>query len=188
MKMASGECGPVQSKPRRAGFFDRGGDDFGVLPAEEVVLAGVRVEAADADARRAAEHEAHGFGAELDGADDAAAVEVAGLLERDVRGDVDGGELLAGEQHARFGGAAEFGDVFGVAGEVPAGEGDGFLVERRGDHGVGFAGEAHLGGAADVVDGGSAVFGGELGRSGWGASGSRAPGETKRMRGSRRSR
>ena len=56
----------------------------------------------------------------------------------------------------------ELGDVLGVAGEGAAGESYGFFVEWGGDHGVGFAGEAHLGGAADVVDGGQAVFGAEL--------------------------
>ncbi len=81
----------------------------------------------------------HGFGAEFDGADDAVFIEVAGLFERDVGGDVDGGELVAGEQHAGFGGAAELGDVLGVAGELAAGESDGFLVEGGSDHGVGFA-------------------------------------------------
>ena len=100
--------------------------------------------------------------AEFDGADDALLVELAGLFEGDVSGDVYGGELLAYEEHAGFGGVGELGDVLGVAGEGAAGEGYGFLVEGCGDHGVGFAGEAHLGGAADVVDGGQAVFGAEF--------------------------
>jgi len=69
-----------------------------------------------------------------------------------VGGDVDGGEFLAGEQHAGIGGAAELGDVLSVTGEAEAGERDGFLVERRGDHGVGFAGEAHLRSHAHIVD------------------------------------
>ena len=132
------------------------------MAAEEVVFAGVRIKSADTNPGWAAEHEAHGFAAELDGADDARLLETAGLIERDVGGDVYGGELLAGEQHARFGGAAELGDVLGVAGELAAGHGDSFLVERRSDHGVGLAGETHLGGEANVFDGGGAVVGGEL--------------------------
>ena len=40
-----------------AGLFDGGGDDGGVLGAEEVVLAGVGIEAADGDAGWALQHE-----------------------------------------------------------------------------------------------------------------------------------
>ena len=42
----------------RARFFNGGSDDVGILRAEEAVLAGVRIEAADGDARRAAAHPA----------------------------------------------------------------------------------------------------------------------------------
>ena len=91
MKMVSGEWGPVQSMPSAAGLFDGGRDDGGVLAAEEVVLAGVGVEAADGDAGWALQHELQGSVAEFDGADDALLVEFAGLFEGDVGGDVYGG-------------------------------------------------------------------------------------------------
>ena len=49
-----------------------------------------------------------------------------------------------------------------MAAEGLAGNRDGFLVERRGDHGVGFAAHAKLDGAANVGDGGGAVLGTKL--------------------------
>ena len=49
-----------------------------------------------------------------------------------------------------------------MAGECAAGERDGLLIERRGDHGVGFAAHAELHGAANIGDGGEAVFGAKL--------------------------
>ena len=85
-----------------ASFLDGGSDDFEILPAEEAVLAGVRIETAYGNARRAATHPCERVVAKLDGADDARAVETAGLLERNMRADVDGGELLRVEQHARL--------------------------------------------------------------------------------------
>jgi hypothetical protein len=76
---------------------------------------------------------------------------------------VDDGELDAGEEHAGVGFAvalgADLGDVFRVAGEGEAGESDGLLVEGGGDHGVGFAVEAHIGGGGDVGGRGCAVLG-----------------------------
>ena len=77
-----------------ARFLDGGRDDFGVLPAEEAMLAGMGIEAADRDARRAAAHPKQRIVAELDGANDVRAVETAGLLKRNVRADVDRCQLL----------------------------------------------------------------------------------------------
>ena len=148
----------------RASFCDGGSDDFGVLPAEEAVLAGMRIEAANGDARRAAAHPVQRVVAELDGANDARAVEMAGLLERNMRADVNGCQLLRVEQHARLRRAGKLGNVFGVAGEGAAGERDGLLVERRGDHGVGFAAHAELDGAANIGDGGERRIRREAGR------------------------
>ena len=84
--------------------------------------------------------------------------QVAGFAQADVCGDVYDAETLAGEQHAGVGGVAELGNVLGVTGELPAAECDGLFVERRGDHGVGFAAQAHHRGVVDVADGGAAVF------------------------------
>ncbi len=111
-----------------ARFFNRGSDDVAILPAEEPVLAGVRIESADCDTRSAAPHPAHGVIAKLDGADDARAVEVACLLEWNMRGDVNCSQLFGVEQHARLSGAGELGNIFGVAGEVASGESDRFLI------------------------------------------------------------
>ncbi len=96
---------------------------------------------------------------------DARAIEAAGLLEGNVRADVDGRQFFGVEQHARFRRAGQLGDVFGVAGEDAAGERDRFLIERRGNHGVGFAAHAEFNGAANVSDGGEAVLGAKLAES-----------------------
>ena len=53
--------------------------------------------------------------------------------------------------------AAELRDVFGVAGERASGKRDGLFIQRRGDHGVGLAAQAHFGGDPDVVHGGGAA-------------------------------
>ena len=102
--------------------------------------------------------ELHGFVAEFDGADDARrsrlqasrklmCVETCTTLSR-----------WPSEKHARVGGAAELSDVLGVTGELHAVEGDGFFVEGRGDHGVGFAMETHHCGVVHVAHGSSAVL------------------------------
>ena len=95
---------------------------------------------------------------ELDGLNDARAIEFAGLLEGNVRADVDGCQLLRVEQHARLRRAGQLGNVFGVSGEGAAGERDRFLIQRRGDHGVGLAAHAEFHGAAHIGDGRDAVF------------------------------
>ena len=78
-------------------FVDGGSDDLGILVPEEVVFAGVGIQAADGDARCMLEHQAHRLGAEFDGAHDALLLDFARLLERDVSGDMDGGKLFADE-------------------------------------------------------------------------------------------
>ena len=50
---------------------DGGRDDFQVFGAEQAVLAGVGVKAADGDARLVEAQEAHGVATQLDGAQDA---------------------------------------------------------------------------------------------------------------------
>jgi hypothetical protein len=85
---------------RRAAGFDCGEDEALVFGAEESVLACMWIEAADSDTRVRFAKELHGFVAKFDGADDARGIEVAGLAQADVRGDVHDAEALTGEQHA----------------------------------------------------------------------------------------
>ena len=66
---------------QRARLLDGGGDDGGILRAEESMLAGMRIEAADGDARGAAAHPQERVVAEPDGLDDTRAI-VAGRLAR----------------------------------------------------------------------------------------------------------
>ena len=96
--------------------------------------------------------------AELDGFNNARAIEFACLLEGNVRADVDGCQLLRVEQHARLRCAGQLGNVFGVPGESAAGERDRFLIQRRRNHGVGFAVHAEFDGAANIGDGRDAVL------------------------------
>jgi hypothetical protein len=114
--MVSGECGPEQSMPSARAHRWRG-DDGGILRTEESVLAGMGIEAADGDAGSAAAHPQKRVVAQSDGLDDARAVELAGLLEGNVRADVDGCQLFRVEQHARLRRAGQLGNVFGVAGK-----------------------------------------------------------------------
>ena len=118
----------------------------------------MRIEAADGDARGAAAHPHESIVAEPNGLNDARVIEAAGLLEGNMRADVDGCQLLRVEQHAGFGRAGQLGNVFGVSGERAAGERDRFFIERRRDHGVGFAAHAEFHGAADIGDGREAVL------------------------------
>src|SRR5258708_29976998 len=118
----------------------------------------MRVQSADTDSWSAAEHELHRFGAQLDGSHDALLVESARLLERDVGGDVYGGELLACEQHARVCSAAYLCDVFRVSGEDSPGHCDAFVVERRGYHGVDRAARTPFCRATNVTIGGDAIL------------------------------
>ncbi len=145
------------SDAARAGRLDCGQDAALVFIAEKAVLAGVRIEAADGDARTLVAEKPHRFIAEFDGAQDTFDRGVTCLAKRDVGGDVDRGELLAAKQHAAFAGAAEFGDVLGMAGEGAAGQGDGFLIERRGNHGGRFAAQAHPGRRPNVFHGSGAA-------------------------------
>ena len=78
----------------------------------------------------------HGLVAQLDGAHDAVGAQIAGLAQRHVRAHVDRRQPLAGQQHARFGGAAQLRDVFGVPGERAARKRDRLLVQGRRHHGI----------------------------------------------------
>ncbi len=61
------------------------------------------------------QHEAESSFAQLDGADDALLLQLAGFFEGDVSGYVHGCQFFADQEHSRFGGSGEFGDVFSVA-------------------------------------------------------------------------
>src|SRR5581483_6971900 len=81
--------------PACAAGFDRGKNEALVFPAEEPVLAGVRVEAANSDSRLRLAEKLHGLVTKLNGADDAGGVEIAGFAQADVRGDMHDAESLA---------------------------------------------------------------------------------------------
>ena len=185
--MASGEWGPVQSRPRRARFFDGGGDDLGVLAAEEIVLAGVRVEAANSDLAGRPSIRC------MASAPSSMVRTMRSWSRRQACSSAMWVETwtvasLSLASSMRDSVAPQSSAMYSVWPEKWRPERrDGFLVERGGDHGVGFACEAHFGGKADVLDCGDAVFGGELAEA-EGLVGSRRPGETRRMVGARRSR
>ena len=84
-------------------------------------------------------------------------VQIAGVAQRHVRAHVNGRQLLAGQQHARLGGAAQLRDVFGVPGERAARKRDRLLIQRRRDHGIRLPHHAHPGGDSDVLHRGHAA-------------------------------
>ena len=131
--------------------------------SEEAVLAGVRVDGADADARvgDAGFHQrvvrAH------DGALDQAGVDFGdGVDEAGVGGDVNDPQLGRNQQHGDFFGAGEVRQHLGVSGKDVSRHVQGFFVERRGADGVGFTGHGQLGGAFDEAIGGFAPGGREF--------------------------
>ena len=140
-----------------AGRLDGGNDELLVFLAEQPVLARMRVQTADGDAGLVEPEQPHRLAAQLDGAHDAIGAQIAGLAQRHVRAHVNGGEPLAGQQHARLGGAAELRDVFGVPGERAARKRDRLLVQRRRDHGIRRSAQAHFGGESNVLHRGLAA-------------------------------
>jgi len=79
-----------------------------------------------------------------------------------VGGDVDDAQFPSGEHHGDAGRVGVVGEDFGVAGEVVAGEVEGFFVERGGDDGIDAAGHREFDGGADGLEGGVAGGGGDL--------------------------
>ena len=115
------------------------------------MLAGVRIESADRDARLFQAEQPHGLIAQLDSAQNALRRGLARFLQRNVRSHVDRGQAFAPEQHTRFRRTAQRRDIFRMTGERLAGERHRFLVQGRGNHGVGFSTQAHFRGAANVL-------------------------------------
>ena len=131
--------------------------------SEESVLAGVRVDGTDADARVADA----GFHQRVvrahDSALDQAGVDFGnGVDEAGVRGDVYDPQLGSNQQHGDFFGAGEVRQQLGVSGKDVSCHVQGFFVERRGADGVGFTGHGQLGSAFDEAIGGFASGGREF--------------------------
>ena len=99
----------------------------------------------------------HGVAPQLDGSQDALGAGFARRAQRHVRGDVDGGEAFAAQQHAGFRGPAQLRNVLGMAGERAPGKRDRFLVHRRRHHGFGLAAQTHFGRDPHILHGGHAT-------------------------------
>ena len=146
-----------------SGGFDGGDDVLALFGAEEATVAGVGIEAGDADAGALDAEAQAGFVGELDDGEDAVLGDgVAGVAKGDVGGDVDDAEIVRGEHHGEIVGPGEVGEDFGVAGKVVAGEDEGFLVDWGGDGGVDFAGEGEVDQGFDGAESGVAGQGGDF--------------------------
>ena len=152
----SAGCGPLASMPAARASRDRRGDALDVLAAEEAVLAGVRVEAADGDARRLEEASQRRV-RELDHVEHPARLHPFDrLAQRAVRADVRDGERAAvgegGREHHRHPlHPAQLGDHLGVTDERRVGELRRLLVHRHRHDPGDAAGEGVLRGLHDVL-------------------------------------
>ena len=118
--------------------LDGRGDDAGFLVAEGAAFTGVGVEAGDGDtgagnataAEEVREQAAAAF-------DPGSGQQFGHVAERDVDGDGDDGESVAGQAHGEVVGTEAGGEELGLTGEVEAELLQRVLGDRRGDDGVG---------------------------------------------------
>ena len=105
------------------------------------MLAGVRIDGADADARLLDAGFHQGVLCALDGALHQTGIDLGnGVDQAGVRSHVNDPKLGRDQQHGDFFGAGEMRQHLGVPGEDVSRHVQGFLVERRGADGVGLTG------------------------------------------------
>ena len=108
-------------------------NDLGVLIAEQAVLAGVRVQAADGDAGAGQEKRQRAMRQFDDRTDARTAHARDGFGQRHVGADMGHGDILGGEHRGKFANAAKPRDQFRVADEMRVARPGRFLVHRHRD-------------------------------------------------------
>ena len=157
-----GREGPLDEPAGLAGHGDGRLDDPLLLVAEQAVLAGVGVEAADGDPRVLdAEPLAQGVGHQVDRLEHAADGERVAQVEQRL---VDAGQghpqLAADEHHRDPVGLEGVAELLGVAGEAVAGHVPAFLADRGGDDGLDHVLAGRVDGRVEETHGGVAALGG----------------------------
>jgi hypothetical protein len=148
--------------PVRAHGEQRGSDLRLLLAAaEEAVLARMRVDPADRDARARDPGTDERFVPAADGALHQRRLDpLDGVEDPEMRGHVDDAHLRGHEHHRDFRSVRERGQELGVSGIAMAAGVQGLLVQRRGAHRGDLPGQRQLDGPCDVLVGGVARRGG----------------------------